>query len=885
MNNDASFNIFEKLREWSTELDNWHRLALLKLLEKDCLDESDISAIYEEFKIEKGLLDPPVTRITYDLNGSSIPQPSSPAQSIFLCQIKDVKGVNAITEGQELNCGPSLTVIYGPNGSGKSGYARILKSACFTRSSDIDIHGNVNIPIAQRPQITATFMFSDTTSVPFVQGSPCPQLRDNFAVFDSSCIRVCIDDKNEFMVNPYGFNVFQGLVDVIAKVKNSLEEEIGRRLPNLLVLRIDGSSSEVATLLNNLSKDIDLLDLKRLGKFWDEEKVRLVELSTKLEELTRKDKSDLLREKRIIGKDIKLVMGKLKSVMVLTKSDAYTKVCEALKNLKKLRDIAIAASAAQFSKEPVQPVGTEAWRALIEAAIQYNVEVCPGQAFPNTSEDVRCLLCHQPLDKTAKERLKKFFIFIQGEAESNLRNSLEEVRRLKQSLEVIDLHFFREDISGYRAVANCDSSLVEQITTYTNTARGIRDSLVKNLQSGEWEAVSELPESPVLLCRSLREKLAREIRMLRKQDISKEKEALEVELQLLRDRQRLSQIITSVEEAVINLKWIDKSHEPKRSLTPQRVTVKQKALTNELMGKGFKGRFEKELEFLEIGSLPVKVNITGAEAVTRRNLAVGKDDVSPPEPSKVLSEGEQTVVALADFLTEINLNEAPIGIIFDDPVNSMDHIRKEKIANRLVIEACKRQVIIFTHDVLFTHHLAEEAAKLGADKVQFKACTVSVGVDKAPGYIDKMTFPYVHYEKESEKLAEAYLNEAKQLSGDAQTEKLELGCGALRATYEDFIQQHIFNDVVRRWREPIKAIALAQVYLCEEINDIIVEQYERLSRYEKGHSHTPEFHEVPLNISILEEAIRIFRETKKRFNQEADKYKKIKSEAKKKVFS
>lgn len=221
MSDGNSFNIFEKLREWSQELENWQRLALLRLLQKGTVDDQDIALIYEEFKMDKGLTQSPETRVSYDLNHFTIPQPIQQVQTLLLSQIKDVKGVNAITEGQVLHCGPSLTVIYGPNGSGKSGYARILKSACFTRSPYTTIHGNVNLPAVQWQKASSTFVFSDNSSVLFCQGTPCPQLRDNFAVFDTSCIRVCVDSKNDFMVNPYGFDIFQGLVDVIAKVKTA----------------------------------------------------------------------------------------------------------------------------------------------------------------------------------------------------------------------------------------------------------------------------------------------------------------------------------------------------------------------------------------------------------------------------------------------------------------------------------------------------------------------------------------------------------------------------------------------------------------------------------------------------------------------------------------
>jgi hypothetical protein len=44
---------------------------------------------------------------------------------------------------------------------------------------------------------------------------------------------------------------------------------------------------------------------------------------------------------------------------------------------------------------------------------------------------------------------------------------------------------------------------------------------------------------------------------------------------------------------------------------------------------------------------------------------------------------------------------AVTGIVFDDPVSSLDHMRREQIARRLAREAKVRQVNVFTHDLAF----------------------------------------------------------------------------------------------------------------------------------------------------------------------------------------
>ena len=69
----------------------------------------------------------------------------------------------------------------------------------------------------------------------------------------------------------------------------------------------------------------------------------------------------------------------------------------------------------------------------------------------------------------------------------------------------------------------------------------------------------------------------------------------------------------------------------------------------------------------------------------------------------VLSEGEQTCVALAAFLTELTTASHKSALVFDDPVTSLDHRWRRKVAERLIAEASDRQIVVFTHDL----HLCE----------------------------------------------------------------------------------------------------------------------------------------------------------------------------------
>ena len=79
----------------------------------------------------------------------------------------------------------------------------------------------------------------------------------------------------------------------------------------------------------------------------------------------------------------------------------------------------------------------------------------------------------------------------------------------------------------------------------------------------------------------------------------------------------------------------------------------------------------------------------------------------------VLSEGEQTALGLAGFFTEIHFDDSRSAIILDDPVCSLDHVRREYVALRVAEFALDRQVIVFTHDVSFVADL-----RRAADQVQ-----------------------------------------------------------------------------------------------------------------------------------------------------------------------
>jgi ABC-type cobalamin/Fe3+-siderophores transport system ATPase subunit len=843
-----AFNIFNALSAWGKTLPGWQHLLLSKLVATGELPDDALDDVFAEYLIDQRLAGPEAVRATWDM---ALPQfqVGGPAAVSTLTTMTSVSGVNALAAGETLSFGPKLTVVYGPNGAGKSGYARVLKSACFTRSKDTEILGDMKLAKNKQPKPTATFTFDDGSSIAFVHQEPCKRLRDSFAVFDSTCVRVHLDYRNTFQVMPYLFDVFPRMVAAFGKLQSKLREEITRRTSAVDKFAIKDSTSEVAELLAVLTSQTNLARLKELAVFGDAEAARLRVIEQQLVELRTIDPKDVIKknEQRIV--DLNAVKASIATLSTAIKPGVVADVAKAAAQIHSLIEKGAALSAAQFGAEPVQPVGTFAWRDLLSAAIAFSKEAYPNDAFPAKAEDARCVLCHQVLDEASADRLTRFYQTVTSDIEAELAGTREKLAGYGEAMSKVVLTFFGEESAARRTLKELDTGLEAEIAATVEGYRFVVEVMIQAVANESDPGVSLLEyDSVTQRVNALVDRLQQDNEKLLLNNPNALIQALLLEQQLLNDKKCLADQYDVVVSAIEKLKWVAKANQCIRGFaTTQRdVTSKQKALATELFGQDFITRFLGNCSTLKL-TLPVQFRFAGEAGTTDRKIEIANAGVAGIDPSQVLSEGEQTAAALADFLTEIELNGTCAGVVFDDPVTSMDHVRKESIAQRLVDEASRRQVIVFTHDILFTNYLATAAEEKG---VAFAGRTIWRDDSDAPGVIDRLAFPHEYYEGAAHDRAKKHFNLARTLAGEPQRDALEKACGSLRTAYEDFIQKKLFNNVVRRWRENI-SFTLDKVFFDEEIAVRVHNRMVALSRYIDAHSHSPDFHEVPLTVEVL----------------------------------
>jgi hypothetical protein len=648
-----------------------------------------------------------------------------------------------------------------------------------------------------------------------------------------------------------------------------LEQEIEQRAPDTEPLLPKEGTSRVSELLTGPSKDTPIEQLEQLAVFGEDEKKQLLALQKKVEELRKSDPAADIGRLEILMADLSLVKQKCEAASSGLSDDRAARIRSMATDLGKLQELSDAASALQFAREPVQPIGTDAWVQLVRAAVTYSAEAYPDSRYPADVKDPRCILCQQPLSGEARSRLTRFIEFVQSDVEQKVERKRRELEAAYLGVRTVDLSFFGPEAACRRSLDAHAPSLAGQVSMFVTQAAARRNGILRASTDQDWNALAVLPADLQTAVSTEIVDVGQQIRKLKETDIGERMSELVTEQQLLIHREHLSKVIEDVKKAVQDLAWIDKALVVKNGISHRHITERNKALIEELAGKSFLPELRRECE--QIGAhVPLSIEITGSLGATSRKL--GLNGASYPEaPSEVLSEGEQRAIAIADFLTEVGLSGNPAGVILDDPVCSLDHVRQKTIARRLVAEAKTRQVLIFTHDVLFTSYLLDAAEKAG---VRVSAHTLSKGpVDGQPGYVDATAFPSVIGEKEALSMAASCVEAAKNLKGPKQDEQLRRACDLLRTAYEEFVQNRLFGGIVRRWEEQIR-YQLHKVYFDHEIALEVQQHLEDLSAYIPAHSHSIASQQNPLTVATLEKELADFADVKGRYTKGRKKWEK-----------
>ncbi|MGO9570905.1 MAG: AAA family ATPase [Desulfomonilaceae bacterium] len=717
----------EQIVDWSDSRPRWQRAILRRVAIGDVLSDADYDRLVDALLESREVGD---TKFGFE----HLPQPAAGDPPVRLISIADLQHVNALASDKPLTFEDTgFTIVYGHNASGKSGYARLLKRIARSRSQEEVLSDVFRETKSEKPKALVTVRVGDD-EVPLTwPESSRPELQ-RMLFYDEECGEAYIATESDFPYRPSALFVMEGLVQACVAIRTRVEaklEENAKLARSLPGIEQDVRGTEIGKYLEQLSgasslETLDLIvskprpstetidDLKH-----EEARLHTADTTKERQKLSRyASKLDALRSHL---EDLNHALG----------DDAIATLQDEREQLKALEE-ATELLAKSFQSEPLLGVGTSPWKEMWESARRFSeTEAYPGHSFPVVTDDARCVLCQQPLLQEACERLSRFEHFVQDDTQLRLRgaraqwnkraDALANLRTVPEAIEtnLIDLEdehteLVREMRMLLAAYETTRASIVNALSSTTDFPRSAispaETSARLELAAAASRTAAEVLSDP----ETIRKRLVtitvttKELELLQK---AKDQRALiGAEIARLKKREALEAIKNAAATGPITKKILEFSEDHVTEVV--------------------RDSFTRETDRLQLERVTIAKTRGDKGAVLHQPKLVGaRQNVTPP---RVFSEGERTALGLAAFLTEAHLDASKSALILDDPVSSLDHIRRGLVAERLASLAQTRQIVIFTHDVSFVADLKREANGRGVS-VGERSVRRERGGEKQPG--------------------------------------------------------------------------------------------------------------------------------------------------------
>lgn len=799
--------------EWTVSLPVWQRDACRRLLQKEGgLADADLSELYALLKKESGI----VTEKTVNavpLLKEHLPAELAPGETVVLVALRELENVNQISKDHTLAFAETgITVIYGGNGSGKSGYARVLKRACRARDQSEPIHPNANDPAAALKVPTAKFdvkIAGALEEVVWSRDTTPPDILSSISVFDSKCARSYITAEHDVAYLPYGLDIVENLANqVLPKLSEMLEAEIAGINVDLLPFQHLITKTKVGEAIANLSVKSDAAMISSLGTLTEDETQRFADLDEALKEANPLAKAEELRRSAM---RLKTFASTLVKPLAWVSEEAVKKLQDITGDRKVAEDAeAKAADALRYGEELLPGTGDQSWKLLFEAARHYSMDAAyPGEEFPPTAVGKVCPLCQEVLPESGTQRLKRFNDYIKNDVAKTADATRNKVETERAKLETADLQVVPDDALGEELMA-LDASILRTVADFQNSVESRRASILACLETTKWDEVPVLSESPRARVRQIAADQLRAHRTLVKAADEEIRKRLENELGELSARKSLAKSLDAVIALLERMKEKAALEKCQSSLKTRSISEKSKEFATVAVTDELKKALDREFTELGIGHIRTKLKERSVKGKMLHQLLL--DLPTTNRIDEILSEGEQRAIALGSFFAELALANHTCGIVFDDPVSSLDHRRRASVAKRMVREAGIRQVIVFTHDVVFLEQLRAECkrAAILPTIASLERSGASAGV-VTPG------LPWIHKSvRERIDALEKAQRAFEKLPWPAEpseelASQITRQYSFLRATIERVVQDHFLNGTVQRYRDYIEVKRLTEV--------------------------------------------------------------------------
>ncbi|WP_152019214.1 AAA family ATPase [Aliarcobacter butzleri] len=722
-------SIYQEILSWSQSKQLFVQDTLRRIITSTTLTQNDIDELVLLVKKECG--DETVTLSAVPLNNTHIPTVTTTSENYpKLISLSNPINICALhNQGSLQFSNLGLTVVYGNNGSGKSSYSRILKKLCWSRNPGSTLKKNVFNPSSNQQQVD--FVIENNGSnmnVTWRENSPSNPILNSIFVFDNSCGDIYINSENPTEYKPVGIDVLEKLISTFGTISQEFSSFIAPYntqkpvLPETLVQT--NTAQWYGTIENLLKANIDsYIQFTQTNIDRKQELINLITTQNPQQNITNFNNQKL----RING-----YTQQIAQIEVLFNEH---NINELIKYRNKFENVSQAyqiATGELQNTNTLEGFGTDSWRTLWESAKKFahSSNLLEGQNFTSLGSLEKCVLCQQELDETAKQRLETFNRFVLNDVSmqlSSINLVIQQKQNLYNGLVVPPIENF---IELEQLVPNFRENYIQ----FANSVSVFKNSIISFLQNG-----GELNISLQIFSPSITSVISSiDIHIAQNNELLQNRNTLVFELNELMAKEFLFNNKATILQYFDEYKYKSWISQCQSKLSTNGISRKIGELMEIQAVTLQHQEFISHLNFFN-NDLANKVLISKTRTSQGNTFQKCSLNGINDSINSILSEGEQKIIALSNFLAECTIDNRLNTIIFDDPVTSLDIDYRDLITKKIVQLSQNRQIVVFTHDLSFLRALVD------IHKAIIQTDCLIVGIDKYNGISGIVTdeIPYL----------------------------------------------------------------------------------------------------------------------------------------------
>jgi hypothetical protein len=646
------------------------------------------------------------------------------------------------------------------------------------------------------------------------------------AAFDASRAQFFLAKPNVIEHVPRSLRLLRLLSDAQDRLAGNLREHAQQRRAALLALPEISPDTVAGKALAEINADTDVTALVSLAILTDTEKATLEELEVSVAAIRADQGRQLEAAARAQATSTR------SAAQALTQANSQlpvTAVAELADLRRRLDDVnagerALADRA--FADQRLETTGQGPWREMWFAAERF--AQASGTTFPDTGDDAACPLCQQDLDDATRQRLQRFQEFVTSDLRQQAVDLDDQIKARLKAL---------PDLKSVRATVNVELRGLPDEMTAASQVLAILDAraaAAHKVVAGEPASVSdhEVTIDPLHTHADAQDALAQRHASLRNEE---EQRKVMRQHDELRARVAFVDAQGTITGHVDGLKALASIDAAVAKLNTQKISHKLRELQETAITERLREAVQHEVR--ELDPVASNIEVTGQASKGETVIHLKLKEPCRAKVGNVLSDGEQRALSLAFFLAEVTVSDERSAIILDDPVSSLDHERRAYLAERLVEESKRRQVIAFTHDMAFIHLLQEAVDDAG---VELHGQTLQRAFHRVGMVADDLPMKMLGTAKQLRALRHRLRSELapKHKHQDPLYEQeADHWVADLRKAYDQIIEDTVLNGTVRRFSAHVRVRQLHGVKWTPEI----------AQRIDKAmHKASPKAHHEPL---------------------------------------